>query len=303
MFLATDALVIGLRAITFVALFQAAGAVLFLALYEPLTARSVADRLRAVARIAALVALVAAVLHYVLTPARMAGDFGSTFDPALESLLLRSNSGGAHIARVVGLAILLLSLDRVSRLNTYAALGGAALALLSFLLMGHTVIHELRWILAPLLAVHIVVAAVWLGALVGLYLAARDTGIESAPLVARFSSHATLAVPAIFVCGLIMSVLFVRSFGELATPYGAMVVAKAVAFAALMVPAVYNKRRFAPALSAGDEAAALGLQRAIKVEWVLIALVLAATAVMTSLFAPDHLDGSFAPEHEVVPSH
>ena len=34
MFFATDALVIGLRAIGFVALFQAAGAALFLTLYE-----------------------------------------------------------------------------------------------------------------------------------------------------------------------------------------------------------------------------------------------------------------------------
>ncbi|HUQ51921.1 MAG TPA: hypothetical protein VM692_06845, partial [Gammaproteobacteria bacterium] len=165
MFFATDALVIGLRAITFVALFQAAGAALFLALYDPQLERACAERLRTVARVAALVALIAAVAHYVLTPARMAGDFGSTFDPALESLLLRSNSGAAHIVRVVGLAILLLSLDRASKLNTCAACGGAALALLSFVLMGHTVIHEQRWILAPLLLVHVVVVAVWLGAL------------------------------------------------------------------------------------------------------------------------------------------
>jgi putative copper export protein len=302
-FFATDALVISLRAIGFVALFQAAGAALFLALYEPHVARASADRLRTVARVAALVALVAAVLHYVLTPARMAGDFGSTFDPALESLLLRSNSGGAHIVRVVGLAILLLSLDRVSKLNTWAACGGAALALLSFVLMGHTVIHVQRWILAPLLLVHVVVVAVWLGALVGLYLAARDTGAASGPLVARFSAHAAWAVPAIFLCGLGMTVLLVRSWAELATPYGAMVLGKSVAFALIMVPAVYNKWRFGPRLLAGDAAAAAGLQRAIAAEWLLIAGVLIATAVMTSLYAPEHLDGSFAPEHQAVPAH
>jgi putative copper resistance protein D len=303
-FFATDALVISLRAIGFVALFQAAGAALFLALYEPHIVRASADRLRVVARVAALVALVAAVLHYVLTPARMAGDFGSTFDPALESLLLRSNSGGAHIVRVVGLAILLLSLDRASRLNTWAACGGAALALLSFVLMGHTVIHAQRWILAPLLLVHVVVVAVWLGALAGLYLAARDAGAASGPLVTRFSSHATWAVPAIFVCGLGMSVVFVRSWAELATPYGAMVLGKSLAFALIMVPAVYNKWRFGPRLNAGEAAAAVGLQRAITAEWLLIAAVLVATAAMTSLYAPEHLDGSFAPEHElVVPAH
>jgi putative copper resistance protein D len=302
-FFATDALVIGLRVIGFVALFQAAGAVLFLALYEQHVAAGPADRLRLVARIAALVALVAAVLHYVLTPARMAGDFGSTFDPALESLLLRSNSGTAHIVRVVGLAILLLSLDRASKLNTWTACGGAALALLSFALMGHTVIHPQRWLLAPLLLVHVVVAAVWLGALAALYVAARDTGTRSGALVTRFSRHATWAVPVIFVCGLVMSVLFVRSFAELATPYGAMILGKSVGFAALMALAAQNRWRFGPRLSGGDDSAVPALQRTIAWEWGVIATVLAATAVMTSLYAPEHLEGSFAPEHEAAPAH
>jgi putative copper resistance protein D len=303
LFFATDALVIGLRAVGFVALFQAAGAVLFLALYEQHTTQLSTDRLRLIARVAALIALVAAVLHYVLTPARMAGDFGSTFDPELESLLLRSSSGTAHIVRVVGLAILLLSLDRASKLNTWAARGGAALALLSFALMGHTVIHDQRWILAPLLLVHVVVAAVWLGALVGLYIATREQGTESGAVVARFSMHAACAVPAIFVCGLIMSALFIRSFTELATPYGAMVLGKSLGFAVLMALAAQNKWRLGPRLLAGDGSAVPALQRVIKIEWVLIALVLAATAVMTSLFAPEHLEGAFAPEHEVLPAH
>ncbi len=303
MFFATDALVIGLRAVGFVALFQAAGAALFLALYEPHVARVPADKLRHVARVAALVALVAAVLHYVLTPARMAGDFGSTFDPALESLLLRSSSGSAHIVRVVGLALLLLSLDRASKINTWAGCGGAALALLSFVLMGHTVIHEQRWILAPLLLIHVVVAAVWLGALAGLYIAARETGSASGALVARFSTHATWAVPAIFVCGLVMSVLFIRSLAELASPYGAMVIGKSLGFAALMALAAHNKWRLGPRLLAGDASAVEPLQRTIKTEWALIAVVLAATAVMTSLYAPEHLDRSFAPEHQIAPLH
>jgi putative copper export protein len=302
-FFLTDALVIGLRAIGFVALFQAAGAALFLALYERDIASASADRLRLVARIAALVALVAAVSHYVLTPARMAGDFGSTFDPALESLLLRSNSGSAHIVRVVGLAILLLSLDRASRVNTWAANLGAGLALLSFLLMGHTVIHPQRWLLAPMLLVHVVVAAVWLGALAGLYVAARDTGAASGPLVARFSAHASRVVPAIFVCGFVMSVILVRSFAELATPYGAMVLGKSLAFAVLMALAAQNKWRFGPRLLAGDVRAVPALQRTIAWEWGLIAVVLVGTAVMTSLYAPEHLEGSFAPEHEVAPAH
>jgi hypothetical protein len=141
-FFLTDALVIGLRAIGFVALFQAAGAALFLALYDREIARASADRLRVVARIAALIALVAAVLHYVLTPARMAGDFGSTFDPALEPLLLRSNGLRAHRARRRP-RDLLLALDRASRINTGYESRSRARAV-TFALMGHTAIHPQR---------------------------------------------------------------------------------------------------------------------------------------------------------------
>lgn len=303
MFFATDALVIALRAIAFVALFQAAGGAIFLAVYERDLARESADTLRTITRAAAVVAVCAAVLHYVLTPARMAGDFGSTFDPALESLLLRSNSGSAHIVRVVGLAVLLLALDRASRLNTWVATAGAALALLSFALMGHTVIHAQRWALAPLLLVHVVVGAYWLGALAGLYVAVRDTGARAGALVARFSAHAGRLVPAVFACGVLMSVLFIGSVAELATPYGAMVVGKAVAFAVLMGLAARNKWRFGPRLLAGEEGAAVGLRQTIVAEWLLIAAVLIATAAMTSLFAPEHLEGVFPPEHEIAPVH
>src|SRR6185503_20976298 len=118
-----------------------------------------------------------------------------------ESLLLRSNSGTAHIVRVVGLAVLLLALDRASRLNTWAATAGAALALLSFALMGHTTIHPQRWALAPLLLVHVGVGAYWVGALAGLYVAVRDAGTGAAALVAQFSAHAMRLVPAILVAG------------------------------------------------------------------------------------------------------
>ena len=133
-------------------------------------------------------------LHYVLTPARMAGSFGSTFDPSLESLLLRSSSGGAHIVRVVGLALLALSLDRAGRVNTIGNVAGAALALGSFALMGHTVIHPLRWLLAPLLLVHVGVAALWFGALWPLRLIAiREPAERAGAIVARFSARADLA--------------------------------------------------------------------------------------------------------------
>ncbi len=60
-----------------------------------------------------------------------------------------------------------------------------------------------------------------------------------------------------------MSVLLIRSFAELATPYGAMVLGKSLGFAALMALAAQNKWRFGPRLLAGDGSAVPALQRTI----------------------------------------
>ena len=304
MFLAADLIVVGLRALTFVALFFAVGTWIFVALWERDLSRGQAERMRNVARAAAVVALIVTVVHHVLTPAYMAGSFGSTFDPSLEALLLQSSSGPANIARVVGLALLALSLDRATKLNTIGAGIGAALALASFAFGGHTSIHPLWFVLAPLLLVHLTAAAFWFGALWPLYAAAGDGPPQRAGLlVNQFTRLAMRIVPLVFLAGLIMSVLFVRSFAELATPYGAMLIAKTVGFGACMALAGVNKGRFAPAVGAGDERATRSFRGIVTAEWTVIMVILVATAVMTSLYAPEHLEGAFGAGHRVEPTH
>ena len=71
----------------------------------------------------------------------------------------------------------------------------------------------------------------------------------------------------------------------------------------LMTLAAQNKWRLGPRLLEGDGSAVPRLQRTIKIEWLLIAVVLAATAVITSLYAPEHLYAAFSPEHEYAPVH
>jgi len=300
-FFAADFTVIGLRALTFVALFLAVGTWIFVALWERDLAPAQSERIRNVARAAAVGALILTVVDHVLTPARMAGSFGSTFDPSLEALLLQSSSGPANISRLVGLALLALALDRATKLNTIAAGIGATLALASFAFGGHTSIHPLRFLLAPLLLAHLTAAAFWFGALWPLYVAAGEgPPARSGALIEQFSRLATRIVPAVLVCGLGMAVVFLRSLEDLVTPYGGFVIAKTAGFGVLMGLAALNKWRYAPALRAGDEHAARSFRHTVAAEWVLIAVILVTTAVMTSLYAPEHLEGAFGAGHDTT---
>jgi putative copper resistance protein D len=292
-FAATDFVVIGLRALGFVATFHAVGAAAFLWLFGKELTVTV-DRIRGVARGSAFAAVALVTIHHVLTPARMAGSFAATFDPSLTALLLESDAGTAHIVRLVGLALLAVSYDTPTRMNLATAVTGAALTVVSFALMGHTAIHEERLVLAPLLLVHVAIAAAWFGALAPLALvAAREPPARSAAVVGRFSALATRAVPLILVCGVLMAVLFIRDASELLTAYGALLIGKTAAFAALLGLAAANKWRYAPRLAVGDSRAVRGFKRAVTTEWVLIAAVLMATAAMTALFSPEHLESSF----------
>jgi putative copper resistance protein D len=297
-FFAADLTVVALRAAMFVALFLAVGTWSFIVLWEREVAPAFAEQTRDVARGAAVVALIFAVLHFVLTPARMAGSLGSAFDPSLEALALQSSSGPENIARVVGLAMLALSLDRANRMNAILAAVGAALAIASFAFGGHTAIHPLRFLLAPLLLVHLAAAAFWFGALWPLYAAAGEGPPErTGALIAQFSRLAVRIVPAVLACGLLMAVVFVRSLGELVTGYGAMLIAKTTGFGVLMALAALNKWRLAPGVAAGDGDATRAFRRSVAIEWVLIAVILVTTAVMTSLYAPEHLEGAFGAGH------
>jgi putative copper export protein len=306
-FLATDVVVLALRALSFVALFQAAGAALFLWLFErDLTVTE--ERVRGLARRATYAAVTLTVLYHVLLPARMAGSFTSTFDPALESLLLNSDAGVANVLRVVALGLLVLAWEAPARLARPARATGVVLALASFAVMGHTAIHEQRWLLAPLLLVHVTVVAFWFGGLLPLSrVALREPAAIGAAVVSRFSKLASYTVPLILVAGIAMAVLFVRSWEELFTGYGAMIVGKTLAFGLLMALASLNRWRLVPALAAvaaraGQAVGPLAaesrdLRRTIAAEWIVIALVLVATALMTSLFAPENLHATFGEGH------
>jgi putative copper export protein len=94
-------------------------------------------------------------------------------------------------------------------------------------------------------------------------------------------------VPVILLAGIVMAVLLLPSVSALSEPYGKLLIAKGVGFAVLMGLAAANKWRLGPALVHGAGQSARWFRRSVAAEYVLIALVLTITAVMTTFFSPE----------------
>ena len=135
MITAPDAVVIGLRALSFIALFQAAGTALFLWLFRS-QLQTTADGLERLARIAAFGAIALTLAHHFLGPARMTGSFSGIFDASLQTLLLESSAGSARALRIGGLVLIVFGLRTSGAPDYRLTLLGVAAALGSFALIG-----------------------------------------------------------------------------------------------------------------------------------------------------------------------
>ena len=281
-----DLLSTALRGLGFIAVLQAGGAVLFIAL----TDRRLTHARHAILKLARVAVLAGAALllaHYLLEPARMAGAMSGILDAGLHSYLLHTRQALVVALRIGALLLLWLALRRdgawIRGLGTIAAL----LIAMSFASTGHTARSPEWWWLAPLLALHVLIVQFWFGSLLPLLRVVRlETSTTSAAIVQRFSQLATWSVPLILLAGLIMAAGLLPDVAALGRPYGIGLLLKVLAFAALMALAAANKLRLGPRLS-HDSAAATRLRFNICMEYVLIAAVLMGTAALTTFWSPE----------------
>ncbi|HVW70049.1 MAG TPA: CopD family protein [Steroidobacteraceae bacterium] len=278
-----------LRALSFMLQLQAAGAVFFAAAFGPALTISAAG-IRKLAQASATIAVCVVAVQYVLEAARMAGDMAGIFDDQLQALAWDSNVGGSFVVRELGLLLIVAGTRRVAAVRGFALLGvlGAVLVAVSFTLMGHTVHHAHRPILAPLLLAHLLIVAFWFGALWPLCLVSQRESRERAARVVRlFSATAFWLVPVILIVGVAMAALLLPDIAALRQPYGRLLVTKVILFAVLMALAALNKWRLGPALQSPDLQAGRAFRGVVISEYVIIAGVLAVTAVMTEFFSPE----------------
>lgn len=283
-----DVLSAMLRALGFVAIIQAGGGALFLAVFGQ-DMGATRQRIESLVRISALTGAVLLAAQYLLEPARMAGVLSGIFDAQLQSFALHSRAAVVVGIRLLALVLVAAAVGCGGTVRRFIAVAGAVLIALSFPAIGHTAEHAAGWWMMPLLAVHVLVVEFWFGALLALVLIAdhEPPGV-AAHIVARFSRIAFWLVPLIFVAGLLISLKLLPDMGALLQPYGWGLIIKVAVFSALMGLAALNKWRLGPALARGEAPARLALRRSITMEWVLITLVLMLTAILTSFWSPMH---------------
>jgi len=282
-----DALSVTLRALSFVALFQAAGMAMFIALFGHELSR-VEYLVRRYGVISALVASALVLGHYALEAARMSGDFAGISDATLQSLVLHSSSSVALTWRLSGLVLIAVGLRTRSVPGITLGVVGAALAVGAFTLTGHTAAHPQRWLLSVLLLGHLLVVAFWFGALVPLHFASsREPAAVAGKVIDGFSRLAVWLVPGLFVAGVVLAIVLVKHLSGLATAYGQMLIVKLAGFALLMLLAALNKWRLGPAIARGEASASRAFRRSLAAEYLLIGAVLTVTAALTTFFSPE----------------
>jgi copper resistance protein D len=282
-----DTLSVVLRALSFVLLFQAAGLAIFLALFGDRLA-TLQDPIRRAGQVVALAAIAFVAAHYALEAARMAGDLSGIWDPDLQGIVWNSSNRAAVIGRLAGLLLIAMGLYSSRGRSTLLAVLGAILVTGAFTFTGHTAVSTHRWILAGLLMVHLLVVAFWLGALWPLYLASsRETPARASNLIERFSAMAIWLVPVILLVGAVMAIVMLPNVAALGEPYGELLIAKVVGFALLMGLAAANRSRLGPAIAQGTIHGGRRFRQSLAAEYVLIAAVLAITAVMTTFYSPE----------------
>jgi len=281
-----DTLSVVLRSASFIALFQAAGMTLFIALFGRQIDAS-RDSMRRITIFSAIAAIVLLIGQYLLEAARMADDISGMLDPSLQMMALHSALSAVLALRVLGLGVIIAASRRGGERVTFGVLGTAAV-LISFVFIGHTAANPLHWLLAALLIFHVAIVAFWFGALLPLYLVShRESPAVAAGITNAFSSIAGWLVPGIMAAGLLLGIVLVRHLSELRLPYGILLLSKVGGFAFLMGLAALNKWRLGPAVASGDGLALRAFRRSLVIEYILIAAVLTVTAAMTTLYSPE----------------
>jgi putative copper resistance protein D len=293
---------IGVKALVYATTLLAAGSVLTLLTLRSLPAREV----RSLKWLAVFCAVVAAVMSLARLPLRASFLMGGTWQGATEPMMLAmvwdSPLGNSVAIRLIGLGLILLIVVPGRAGRGLAGLGAIMVAV-SFVFRGHA-LEDPRLLLGPLITLHILGLAFWIGGLAPLYRSAGGANAQNTAAIAHeFGRNAVWVVGVLTIVGaLTLWILTGNIFAALVTPYGQFFAMKLALFAAVMGFAALNKLRLTPALLRGESGAALKLRQSVRLEVVLIGAILLVTAATTTLSAPEKPDQNAVVTASLIPN-
>jgi putative copper resistance protein D len=242
----------------FLAAMLAFGMSAYLWAYAPERLRlALSPIVRRLARIASLVALITAFAWLALESASMADDWSAAIDPDQIGAVLTDTAFGHAWALHLALASALIAVVAVSPRDGWAATSLVSAALLASLgLVGHAAmqtgaegaLHRANH------AVHLMAAGAWIGGLVPFAMCLRAyerdyLRKDAVRAMAGFSFWGQLIVAAIVLTG-VVNIALTSHHPPLppTTPYRALLVAKLVIVAIMILLALFNRFVLAPRL-------------------------------------------------------
>lgn len=270
---------IGLRATVYVATIAAAGSVLFYATVGG--ASQVGDAIRRQLRLGLVLLLLVEPLRYLhFQLAIGGGDWSIAFDPSMRWVAFETPIGQAALVRVASALVIAIAGLRQWPIGLVAALAMIG----SFALEGHTTSHEGDgWLPAGLIVVHLVMIHWWLGSFYPLRastLVLNDG--DALALVDRFGKIALAAVAALTAAGALLMLLLAGWKIDPTRGHQVVFAVKMLIFAIILAVAGRNKLKWTPMLATDPKAGRMGLRASLNREIAFCALILIATAVMTS---------------------
>lgn len=201
---------------------------------------------------------------------------------SLRPWLIAAGTPLAASAGTAGLGLVVLALA-ARRGGRAPLLAGALLVALSFALSGHALTAGPRWLVAPLIALHGLLTAFWVGALWPLLQTVRQApGAQAAATLAAFSRLAVPAVVALVLAGTVLALVQLRSPSDLiATGYGQRLALKLALVAGLLALAGANRYLLTPWLASDRARSALWLRRTLGADLALAAGVVVLTASLS----------------------
>ena len=205
-------------------------------------------------------ALLLSLMGMVALTASMQGVGIFAIDPAMVVALVdETDVGVAWLVRMAALLVTAVAAFRIARSPVAATMIGAV-ALATLVWSGHAGASEgtAGWIHRASDALHMIAAAIWLGAIAGFLLmlrpgepVAKGRLAMTARSLDRFAPVGTLCVLLIAATGLVNGQMIVGAANigrSIASPYGQLLAIKLVLFAAMLALAAANRWRLTPAL-------------------------------------------------------